>query len=97
MYLSCGMHFRVNPRSIFAWMSRNSLLKTGTKSEVLVTAEVFFMLPWGESHIREQFFETGLAYPEGSEGGRVLDGELFFEELAVLFFQEIGMIFSRGG
>ena len=26
--------FRVNPRSIFAWMSRNSLLETGTMSEV---------------------------------------------------------------
>ena len=26
--------FRVNPDSIFTWMSRNSLLKTGAKSEV---------------------------------------------------------------
>ena len=30
-------HFRVNPHSIVAWMSRNSLLKTGAKSEVWVT------------------------------------------------------------
>ena len=27
--------FRVNPRSIVAWMSRNSLLEAGAKSEVL--------------------------------------------------------------
>ena len=27
-------HFRVNPHSIAAWMSRNSLLETGVKSEV---------------------------------------------------------------
>ena len=27
-------HFRVNPHSIVAWMSRNSLLKADTKSEV---------------------------------------------------------------
>ena len=27
-------HFRVNPHSIFAWMSRNSFLKTGAISEV---------------------------------------------------------------
>ena len=29
---------RVNSHSIVAWMSRNSLLETGTKSEVQVTA-----------------------------------------------------------
>ena len=29
------MHFRVNPHSIVAWMSKNSLLETGMKSEVL--------------------------------------------------------------
>ena len=34
LIMSC-MHFRVNPHSIVAWMSRNSLLKTGVKSEVL--------------------------------------------------------------
>ena len=28
------MHFRVNPHSIITWMSRNSLLEAGTKSEV---------------------------------------------------------------
>ena len=31
--------FRVNPHSIFAWMSRNSLLETGVISEVWVTAK----------------------------------------------------------
>ena len=30
--------FRVNPHSIVSWMSRNSLLKAGVKSEVSVTA-----------------------------------------------------------
>ena len=30
--------FRVNPHSIVVWMSRNSLLEAGTKSEVSVTA-----------------------------------------------------------
>ena len=30
--------FRVNQHSMFAWMSRNSLLEAGTKSEVKVTA-----------------------------------------------------------
>ena len=30
--------FRVNPHSIVAWMSRNSLLETGTISEVLLTS-----------------------------------------------------------
>ena len=30
--------FRVNPHSIVAWISRNSLLETGAKSEVEVTA-----------------------------------------------------------
>ena len=30
--------FRVNPHSVFAWMSRNSLLEADAKSEVLVTA-----------------------------------------------------------
>ena len=33
LIISC-MHFRVNPHSIVAWMSRNSLLETGAKSEV---------------------------------------------------------------
>ena len=28
------IHFRVNPHSMVAWMSRNSLLETGMKSEV---------------------------------------------------------------
>ena len=32
--MSCT-HFRANPHSIVAWMSRNSLLETGAKSEVL--------------------------------------------------------------
>ena len=32
------IQFRVNPHSIVAWMSRNSLLQTGTLSEVKVTA-----------------------------------------------------------
>ena len=30
--------FRVNPISVVAWMSRDSLLQTGVKSEVWVTA-----------------------------------------------------------
>ena len=30
-------HFRVNPHSIFAWMSRNSLLKTGATSDMTRT------------------------------------------------------------
>ena len=33
LVMSC-MCFRVNPHSIVAWMSRNSLLEAGTKSEV---------------------------------------------------------------
>ena len=33
--------FRVNPHSIVAWMSRNSLLKAGAKSEGEVTADVW--------------------------------------------------------
>ena len=33
--------FRVNPRSIVAWMSRNSLLEAGAKSEGEVTATGF--------------------------------------------------------
>ena len=32
------MSFRVNPLYIFAWISRNSLLETGVKSEIWVTA-----------------------------------------------------------
>ena len=31
--MSC-MRFRVNPHSVVAWMSRNSLLETGAKSEI---------------------------------------------------------------
>ena len=39
MFLSCHVRvFRVNPHSIVAWMSRNSLLETGAKSEGEVTA-----------------------------------------------------------
>ena len=34
-------HFRVNPHPIFAWMSRNSLLETGTISEVWPNGWVF--------------------------------------------------------
>ena len=38
MFLSCHVRvFRVNPHSIVAWMSRNSLLEAGTKSEGEVT------------------------------------------------------------
>ena len=33
--------FRVNPHSIVAWMSRNSLLETGPKSEVWLNGWVF--------------------------------------------------------
>ena len=33
LLMSCT-RFRVNPHSIVAWLSRNSLLKAGTKSEV---------------------------------------------------------------
>ena len=33
-----GTHFRLNPHSIVAWMSSNSLLETGAKSEVYWTA-----------------------------------------------------------
>ena len=37
LIMSCT-RFRVNPHSIVAWMSRNSLLEVGAKSEVQVTA-----------------------------------------------------------
>ena len=33
LVMSCA-RFRVNPHSIVAWMSRNSLLEAGTKTEV---------------------------------------------------------------
>ena len=33
--------FRVNPHPIVAWMSRNSLLEVGAKSEIKVTATGF--------------------------------------------------------
>ena len=39
MLLSCHVRvLRVNPHSIVAWMSRNSLLEAGAKSEGEVTA-----------------------------------------------------------
>ena len=39
MFLSCHVRvFRVNPHSIVAWMSKNSLLEAGAKSEGEVTA-----------------------------------------------------------
>ena len=37
LIMSCT-HFRVNPHSIVSWMLRNSLLETGIKYEVWVTA-----------------------------------------------------------
>ena len=38
MFLSCHVCvFRVNPHSIVGWMSRNSLLEAGAKSEGEVT------------------------------------------------------------
>ena len=41
MFLSCHVRvFRVNPHSIVAWMSRNSLLEAGAKSEVAVITHV---------------------------------------------------------
>ena len=39
MFLSCHVRvFIVNPHSIVAWMSRNSLLEAGAKSEGEMTA-----------------------------------------------------------
>ena len=39
MFLSCHVRvLRVNPHSTAAWMSRNSLLEAGAKSEGQVTA-----------------------------------------------------------
>ena len=32
------MRFKVNPQSMVPWLSRNTLLETGAKSEVQVTA-----------------------------------------------------------
>ena len=33
MFLSCSIRVRMNPHSLIAWISTNSLLKAGTKSE----------------------------------------------------------------
>ena len=41
MFLSCSRtRFRVNPDPLVAWMSRNSLLKTGVISQVSMTAKL---------------------------------------------------------
>ena len=45
MFLSCHVRvFRLNPHSVVAWMSRNSLLEAGAKSEGEVTATGFEFL-----------------------------------------------------
>ena len=38
VFITSCTHFRVNPHSIVAWMSKNFLLRTGVKSEVTATA-----------------------------------------------------------
>ena len=47
MFLSCHIHVSVNPHSIVAWKSRNSLLKAGAKSEV----SSLLSLTWSNSFI----------------------------------------------
>ena len=44
VFIMSRTHFRMNPHSIFAWMSRNSLLKAGAKSEVFTDCN------WNRTH-----------------------------------------------
>ena len=44
VFIMSRTHFRMNPHSIFAWMSRNSLLKAGAKFEVFTDCN------WNRTH-----------------------------------------------
>ena len=67
--------FRVNPHYIVAWISRNSLLKAGTKSEAWLNGWVFLYKISGSgfecscSHLNFQFctcFEQGVPWHSGN-------------------------------